>query len=79
MSEASEFVDGGALISYGANYNNLGRRGAIFVDKILKGANPSQLPVEPTDLELVVNLKTARAIGVKIPPQILLEANRVIK
>jgi putative ABC transport system substrate-binding protein len=51
----------------------------LYVDKILKGANPATLPVEPPQLELVINLKTARKIGVTIPPEILLEANHVIK
>jgi putative ABC transport system substrate-binding protein len=55
------------------------RRAAVFVDKILKGANPATLPVEPPGLELVINLKTAEKIGVKIPPEILLEAHEVIK
>jgi putative ABC transport system substrate-binding protein len=55
------------------------RRAAVFVDKILKGANPATLPIEPPQLELVVNLKTAEKIGVTIPPEILLEAGTVIK
>jgi putative ABC transport system substrate-binding protein len=55
------------------------RRAAIFVDKILKGANPATLPVEPPQLEFVINLRTAEKIGVTIPPEILLEASEVIR
>jgi putative ABC transport system substrate-binding protein len=57
----------------------INRRAAVYVDKILKGANPATLPVETPQLELVIILKTAEKIGVKIPPEILLEANEVIK
>ncbi len=73
------FVESGALMSFGVNYRANWRRAAVFVDKILKGANPATLPVEPPELELVINLKTAEKIGVTIPPEILLEANEVIK
>ena len=65
-------------MSYHVNRLAMHRRTAVYVDKILKGANPATLPVEPPQLELVINLKTARQIGVKIPPEILLEANHVI-
>jgi ABC-type uncharacterized transport system substrate-binding protein len=72
-------VISGGLSSYGIDYTASWRRAAVFVDKILKGANPATLPVEPPQLELVINLKTAEKIGVTIPPEILLEANEVIK
>jgi len=79
MADDRRFPEAGPLFSYGVNYPANWRRTAVFVDKILKGANPATLPVEPPQLELVINLKTAKAIGVTIPPEILLEANEVIK
>jgi len=79
MGNQRVFVEAGALISYGVNYPANWRRAAVLVDKILKGANPATLPVEPPQLELVVNLKSANQIGVTIPPEILLEANEVIR
>ncbi len=67
-------------MSYGGHLPNLYRRTATYVDKILKGAKPGDLPVElPTKFELIINLKTAKQIGVTIPPSVLLQANKVIK
>jgi putative tryptophan/tyrosine transport system substrate-binding protein len=74
------FVEAGGLMSYGPNYSDLQRRAAFFVDKILRGVQPSELPVErPTKFELVINLKTARQIGVTIPPEVVMWADEVIK
>jgi putative ABC transport system substrate-binding protein len=77
---ASQFVDAGALITYGPNYEDLYRRAAQYVDKILKGAKPADLPVEqPTKFDFVVNMKTAKALGIKISNSILVQATKVIE
>jgi putative ABC transport system substrate-binding protein len=75
-----EYVDAGGLLYYGADLAESYRRVAYFVDKILKGAKPADLPVEqPSKFELVINLKTAKQIGLTIPPEVLARASRLLK
>jgi putative tryptophan/tyrosine transport system substrate-binding protein len=80
MYPLSEFVDSGGLVSYASRFVELFRRAATYVDKILKGAKPADLPVEqPTKFEFIINLKAAKQIGLRIPPNVLARADKVIK
>jgi putative ABC transport system substrate-binding protein len=80
MFNRTEFVEAGGLMSYGVDLADSYRRVAYFVDRILKGAKPADLPVEqPTKFEFIINLKSAKQIGLTIPPSVLARADRVIR
>jgi putative tryptophan/tyrosine transport system substrate-binding protein len=80
MYGSSDYVDAGGLMAYAANFTDLYRRAVVYVDKILKGTKPADLPVEqPTKFEFVINLKTAKALNLTIPQSVLFRADRVIK
>jgi putative ABC transport system substrate-binding protein len=80
MYPSLDFVEAGGLMSYGTNYTDLDRRAATYVDKILKGRKPADLPVEqPIKFEFIINLKAAKQIGLTIPPKVLSRADKVLR
>ena len=80
MFANSQWPDEGGLMSYGPSFTDNFRRAAVYVDKILKGANPGEIPIEqPTTFELIVNMKTARALNIAFPPALLLRVDRRIE
>ena len=80
MAEGHDFVEAGGLMSYAANDAESFKRAAYYVDKLLQGTKASELPIEqPTKFELIINLKTAQALGLTIPPSLLFQANEVIR
>jgi len=80
LYSSPRYVQAGGLMSYGQNFDDQYRRTAAFVDRILKGAKPAELPVEqPSKFELIINLKTAKTLGLTIPPSMLVRADKVIE